>query len=195
MPRRVNPIVSAVVVMLVFALITLGISGRVFAGGECMEQPDREATQGVRWYYHYDREKGRKCWHPGTAATRPREVAPSQERSDAVATPTIASVFSSLFKGWPTPPPTSAPLNTIGEPRIIQSNPTKPLRLDDIAQQQPDIPEERADPRYTPPLNSAQRILLFQEYVRWEEIQRNLGTVGPPARSPSSAATGLGATK
>jgi hypothetical protein len=139
-------------------------------------------VQGDHWYYRYDREKNRKCWHLEGAAPRMREAAPPREdQSDAVAPP-VASVFSSLFRGRPPQPLTPIPRDaTAGEPRIIQSNPTKPLKIEDIAQQRPDIPEERAEPRYVTPLSPVQRRALFEEYVKWEELQRNLGA---PARSP-----------
>jgi hypothetical protein len=181
MPRHVYPVVSAVFIVFIFALVTLGTNGRVFAGSECIEQPNREPGQGGHWYYHYDREKNRKCWRLDAAATRTHEAAPPPNQSNAVATPTptIGSVFSTLFGGSaPAPMPQDAPSS---EPRIIQSNPTKPLKIEDIAQQQPDIPEERPESRYVTPLSPAQRRALFQEYLRWEEIQRNLGA---PARAP-----------
>jgi hypothetical protein len=185
MPRRFHPIVSAVGVVFTSTLMVPSMNGRVFAGGDCIEQPNREPALGAHCYYHFDRAKNRKCWYLGTSATKMREAAPPQEPSDAVAAPSITSVFSSLFGGWPTVAPPAAPEDsTAGEPRIIQSNPTKPLRLEDIAQQQPDIPEERAEPRYATPLNAAQRRALFQEYLRWNEIQRNLGDRQAPARSP-----------
>ena len=182
MPRHVYPIVSAVFIVFIFALVALGTNGRVFAGSECIEQPNREPAEGGHWYYHYDREKNRKCWRLDAGPTRTPEAAPPQkDQSEAVAAPapTIGSVFSTLFRGRPS---TSMPQDaTAGEPRIIQSNPTKPLKIEDIAQQQPDIPEERPEGRYVTPLSPAQRKALFQEYLRWEEIQRNLGA---PARSP-----------
>ena len=180
MPRHVYLLVSAVCI-----LLTLGANGRVFAG-ECVEQPNREPVQGAHWYYHYDREKNRKCWHLDASTTTREAAPPVKNQSDAVAPPPqTRSVFSSMFRGSPTVPLTSAPQDpTTSEPRIIQSNPTKPLRIEDIAQQQPDIPEERAEERYVTPLSPAQRKALFEEYLRWEEIQRNLGALGMPARSP-----------
>ena len=186
MPGHVYPAVAAVFVVVISALIALGMNGRVLAGDECVEQPNREAVQGGHWYYRYDREKNRKCWHVESAKTRTREAVPQQkDQSDAAATPTISSVFSSLFKGGPTVPPASTPQDAAsGEPRIIQSNPTKPLRIEDIAQQQPDLPEERDEPRYVTPLSPAQRKALFEEYLRWEEMQRNLRDLGMPAGSP-----------
>jgi hypothetical protein len=72
-----------------------------------------------------------------------------------------------------------------GEPRIIQSDATKPLTIEDIAQQQqPDFPEERPEPRHLAPLTAAQRKALFEEYLKWEELQRALGKTGVPAQSP-----------
>jgi hypothetical protein len=174
-----------VVVVLISAPITAGIGGRVLAGNECAEQPDREPSQGAHWYYHYDREKDRKCWHLDVAVARAPEAMPSlKDQSDtAVASaPTIGSVFSVLFGAGAAASSVSMPQDTVaGEPRIIQSDPTKPLKIEDIAQQQPSIPEERAEQRYITPLNAAQRAALFQEYLRWDEIQRNLGA---PARAP-----------
>lgn len=181
MPRHVYLLVSAVCI-----LFTPGANGRVFAG-ECVEQPNRQPVQGAHWYYHYDREKNRKCWHLDASAATREAAPPVKNQSDAVAPPpqTNTSVFSSMFQGSPTVPLTSVPQDpTSGEPRIIQSNPTKPLRIEDIAQQQPDIPEERAEERYVTPLSPAQRKTLFEEYLRWEEIQRNLRALGMPPRSP-----------
>jgi hypothetical protein len=184
MPRHVCPVVPAVFIVCISAFITLGINDRVLAGSECIEQPNREPAQGAHWYYHYDREKNRKCWHLDAAATTMREAAPPRkdQTDPAAPTPTIGSVFSTLFGAGPPPPSTSTPQDAAsGEPRIIQSNPTKPLKIEDIAQRQPDIPEEHAEQRYVTPLSPAQRRTLFQEYLRWEEIQRNLGA---SARSP-----------
>jgi hypothetical protein len=182
MPRHVHQVVSAVFIVLIFAVVILGANGRVFAGSECIEQPNREPEQGGHWFYHFDREKNRKCWHLDAATGTREAVPPQKDQSDAVGAPMIGSAFSTFLRGGPTVPSTSMPQNApSSEPRIIQSNPTKPLKIEDIAQQQPDIPEERPEARYVTPLTPAQRKALFQEYLRWEEIQRNLGA---PARSP-----------
>ena len=162
-------------------LIILGGGSRVVAGSDCVEQPNQEPVQGAHWYYHYDREKNRKCWHLEAVEMR---VPESPQKDQSGAPMTIGSVFTSLFRAPAIVPLTSAPEPAAGEPRIIQSNPTKPLKLDDIAQQQPDLPEERAEPRYVTPLTPAQRKALFEEYLRWVEIQRNLDGLGVPARSP-----------
>jgi hypothetical protein len=182
----VHSIVSAVFFTILCVLITPGMNGRVFAEGECIEHPNRESAQEGHWYYHYDREKNRKCWHLEAIAPRTRDVAPPQtDRKDTVATPTISSVLSSLFRGWRVAPGSSPPpLTAAGEPRIIQSDPTKPLTIDDIARRQPDIPEERSEPRYETRLTRAQRRALFEEYLKWEELHRSLGNTVAPARSP-----------
>jgi hypothetical protein len=177
--------VSAVFFVFLSVLFTLGVNGRVFADNECIEQPDRDSAQGAHWYFHYDRDKNRKCWHLEAIAPSARDLVPPQTDRKEVATPTIGSVLSSLLRAWPTlrrrsPPPEVA----AGEPRIIQSDPTKPLTIEDIAQRQPYIPEERAEQRYVTPLTPAQRKTMFEEYLKWEELQRNLGNTGTPARSP-----------
>jgi hypothetical protein len=185
MAMQVYPIVSTVFFVLLSVPISLGMNGRVFADNECFEQPDRESAQGEHWYYRYDREKNRKCWHLEAIAPHTRDVPSQPDRKETVTTPTIGSVFSSLLKGWPaTPRRSEPPESAAGEPRIIQSDPTKPLTIEDIAQQQPNIPEERAEPRYVTPLTPAQRRALFEEYLKWEELQRSLGNTGAPARSP-----------
>jgi len=186
MARHVYPDVSAVSIAFMFALVTLGMNDSVLAAGECIEQPDREPAQGAHWYYRYDREKNRKCWHLEDATPKAREaMLPQKDRSDAVAPPPVTPAVPSLFGGWSTAPRTSMPQSaTPGEPRIIQSDPTKPLKIEDIAQQRPDIPEERAEERYVTPLSPAQRRALFEEYLKWEELQRNLGNLGAPVRAP-----------
>jgi len=183
MPRHAYSIIAATFIVFISALISVGTDGRALAA-ECIDQPNREPVQGAHWYYHYDREKNRKCWHLEDTETRV-EAPPPKDRREMVAPPAFPSVFSRLFRGGSTAPFTSMPQDTTsGEPRIIQSDPTKPLKIEDIAQHQPDIPEERAEERYVTPLSPAQRKALFEEYLRWEEIQRNLGTFGIPGRSP-----------
>lgn len=186
MAMQVHSLVSAAFFAILSMLITLGMTGRVSADSECVEYPDRESAQGGHWYYHYDREKNRKCWHLEAIAPRTRDVAlPQADQKDTVTTPTISSVLSSLFRGWLVAPAGSTPpVAAAGEPRIIQSDPTKLLTIEDIAQPQPDIPEERAEPRQVTRLTRAQRRALFEEYLKWEELRRNLGNTGAPARSP-----------
>ncbi len=194
MAMQVHSFVSAMFFAILSMLVTLGMTGRGLAEIECIERPDWESAQGGHWYYHFDREKNRKCWHlegatspiEGTASrTRDAAATTEMDRKYTAATPSISSVLSSLFRGWlaaPASPPPPEPLP--GEPRIIQSDPTKLLTIEDIAQPQPDVPEERSEPRYVTRLTRAQRRALFEEYLKWEELRRNLGNNGGPARSP-----------
>jgi hypothetical protein len=74
---------------------------------------------------------------------------------------------------------------TAGEPRIVQSDATRPLTIDDIAQQPELFPEERAEPRLTSSLTLAQRRALYDEFLKWAEVQRASGSGAPTqARSP-----------
>jgi hypothetical protein len=183
---QIHSIVFAALLVFLSVLITFGLKGRAFADIGCLEQPEREAPQGAHWYYHYDREKNRKCWHLESTAPIAREEPPPvrPERKPTLAS-TINAAFSPLFKGLRDLFRTSMPHEAAaGEPRIIQSDATKPLRIEDIAQEQPDLPEEHAERRSATPLTSAQRKALFEEYLKWEELQRNLGGVGAPAASP-----------
>jgi hypothetical protein len=169
-----------------FALVS---KGRAVADSACVEQPDREAPPGEHWYYRFDRGKNRKCWHLGTVAAVVYEAPPPRtERTRSVAS-TLNSLFRPLFRELRSllrqPMPHEA---AAGEPHIVQSDATKPLTIEDIAQPQPDIPEERAETRAPASLTPAQRRALFEEYLKWEELRRNAGS-GPsgtpaPARSP-----------
>lgn len=188
MARCVYSDVTAVLVVSMSASIVFGMSGRAFGDSNCFERPNLEPTRGAHWYYRYDREKNRKCWHLDAVATRTRAgTLPWKDQAEGIAppVPVIASVFSALFGPWPIARSEPFTLDAAAsEPRIIQSNPTKPLKIEDIAQQYPDLPEEHAETRYVTPLSSAQRKALFEEYLKWEEIQRSFGTASAPLRLP-----------
>lgn len=188
----VHAVVSAVFFACLSASILLGSQGRAFADGACLEQPDRAAPLGEHWYYHFDREKNRKCWHLGTVAAVAHEApAPRTERARTV-TSALNSLFGPLFRELRSL--LRQPMHheaDAGEPRIVQSDATKPLTIEDIAQPRPDIPEERAETRPAASLTAAQRRALFEAYLKWEESQRNAdgggsGSSGAPApaRSP-----------
>ena len=187
----VHAVVSVVFFFCLSASILFGSKGPASADSACLEQPDRATSQGEHWYYHFDRGKNRKCWHTGSAAAVAHELpAPRTER-----TRTVASALNSLFgpvfrelRGWLRQPMHHEA--AAGEPRIVQSDATKPLTIEDIAQPQPDIPEERAEMRPAASLTPAQKRALFEAYLRWEEVQRNAGRGGSdssngPAATPS----------
>jgi hypothetical protein len=190
MAMHVHVFVSATFII---SLATFGADAAkrpAFADAVCLEQPERASPSGAHWYFHLDREKNRKCWHlgPAAAAVPPHEAPPFRMERTHTLTSSVETAFSSLFRGlrrlFRRPMPHEA---QAGEPRIIQSDATRPLTMDDIAQQQPELPEDRAEvrPGAAGSLTSAQRKALFEDYLRWHELQRAGGTGGDtPARSP-----------
>lgn len=183
----VHAVVSIALFLSLPILITLGSKGRAVADSACIEQPASDAPSGQRWYYHFDREKNRKCWHLGAVAAVVRESpAPTRVERTHTAGPTVNSVFGPLFRGIRNllrqPMPHEA---VAGEPRIVQSDATRPLTIEDIAQPQAEFPEERAETRPASFLTPSQRKALFEEYLKWEELQRtSRGGAPAPARSP-----------
>jgi hypothetical protein len=186
---HIHAIVSAVFIVSLPTLGTAALKSRAFADSACIEQRDRDAPQGAHWYFHLDREKNRKCWHLGSVAATPVYEAPPPrtERTRTFAS-SLEATFSSLAKGLrnlfrrPMPHEVQA-----GEPRIIQSDATKPLTIEDIAQQLPELPEDRAEVRSasTGSLTPAQRKALYEEYQKWQELQRLGGNGGAtPPRLP-----------
>jgi hypothetical protein len=172
---RVHSSVAAVFFVSTSILIAGGLKGRALADGACVLQPGRDLRSGEHWYFHYDREKNRKCWHHGPAAVQEAPL-PRVERTRTLAS-TLNSVFSPLFRElkhlFRQPMRHEA---VVGEPRIIQSDANQPLTIEDIAQPQPDLPEERAETRLVTPLTLAQRRALYEEYLKWEDIQRSRGS-------------------
>lgn len=159
MPRHAT--VSAVLVAVLAALPAVaaapGVRDAATTESACLEAPERDAPQGEHWYYHYDQQKNRKCWHIGAAGPT-----------------SLSSVFVPFLRGVrnmfrkPMPPHE----HLVAEPRIVQSDATRLLTIDDIARQ-PEFPEERAETRPVLFLNSDQRRALYDEYVKWEALQRN----------------------
>jgi hypothetical protein len=179
MAMRIHATVSTVFLVFLSILMGLDAAGRAAAQSPCLEQPGREAPPGEHWHYHYDRQKNRKCWHLGagaaaTAAPAPRPRAPSLSLN-AVFAPFVRGMRN-LFR-QPMPHEAAA-----GEPRIVQSDATRPLTIDDIARQ-PGFPEERAETRPVLSLTAVQRKALYDEYLKWEARERSpAGSAPVPAR-------------
>jgi hypothetical protein len=179
----VHAVVSTALCVSLSILTALGSKGRALADTPCIEQPNHDAPQGEHWYYHSDRERNRKCWHLGPVAPVVHEssLPPRTDRTRSVGA-TLNTVFAPLFRGirnlFRQPMPHDA---AEGEPRIVQSDATKPLTIEDIAQAQTEFPEERAEARPASPLTAAQRRALFGEYLKWEELQRAAGGNAAPA--------------
>src|SRR5262249_20763168 len=135
MAMHIHAAVSAVFFVSLSLLFTLASKGRATADSACIEQPDRDAPQGEHWYYHFDREKNGRCGHPGPVATVGRGSTPLPRAEwPRTVGPTFNSVFGPLVRGFkrlfrqPMPHEAAA-----GEPRIVQSDATKPLTIEDIA--------------------------------------------------------------
>jgi hypothetical protein len=184
---RVHVAVSAVFFVSLALLMTVGPRDRAVADAACIEQPDRDAPFGEHWYYHFDREKNRKCWHRGPAlVVHEFPALPRIERTTRSFSTTLNSMLGQAARGIRNffhQPMSHEP--AAGEPRIVQSDATKPLTIEDIARQ-PDFPEERAEPRPASSLTLAQRKALFEDFLKWEQLQRTTGggIAMAPARSP-----------
>jgi hypothetical protein len=181
----IHAVVSTALFISLSLLITLGPKDAA-AEIACIAQPDRDAPQGEHWYYHFDREKNQKCWHLGPVATVTHEspLPPQTERAQSHSA-TFNSVFGPLFRGIRNlfRQPMSHEAAT-GEPRIVQSDATRPLTIEDIALPQSEFPEERAETRPASSLTTAQRKAPFEEYLKWEELQRADGSAATaPVRS------------
>jgi hypothetical protein len=175
----VHATVSTVFLVFLPIVMALGASGRAAAESLCVEQPGQDAPHGEHWYYHYDSQRNRKCWHLGSVIAAAAVPPPRSERPRA-ASSSVNAVFApfleelrNLFR-QPMPHEPAA-----GEPRIVQSDATRLLTIDDIAQQ-PEFPEERAEPRPVLLLTATQRKALYEEYLKWEALRRSdAGTPAP----------------
>jgi hypothetical protein len=182
---HIHAFVSAVCFVTLLILSVAGLKSRALAEGACLDRPARDAPAGEHWYFHQDREKSRKCWHLGTgAAPIVREappLVPHTERTHTflssvnAAFTSLAIKLRSLFRS---PMPHEA---VAGEPRIIQNDATKPLTMEDIAQPQQELPEERAEtrPGSATVLTAAQRKSLHEEFLKWLELQHGGGGASP----------------
>jgi hypothetical protein len=181
MAMPVQRTAAAVCTVFLSIVMLLGAKGRAVAD-HCVERPDHAAPFGQKWYYRSDPEKNRKCWHLGAAA--PFSILPPLRTETRAVTSTVRSVITPVVRGLgslfrqPMPHERSP-----GEPRIVQPDATQPLTIDDIAQQ-PEFPEERAETLPTSPFTLAQRKALFEEYRRWEEIQRGAARAAPNLPRP-----------
>ena len=164
----------AVVVVIVAAP---GGRGAAAAPGTCLETPERAAPRGVHWYCHTDLARNRKCWHLGAGAAAPRSQSPWSDRAAVSLGSVFAPIIREVRSMFRQPMPHE---RLAGEPRIVQSDATRLLTIDDIARQ-PEFPEERAETRPVPFLNSEQRRVLYDDYMKWEALQRNGPTTSAAA--------------
>jgi hypothetical protein len=196
MPERVTsfaPILPCVFVVLA-ATVAVDFVSPVRGEGACIEQPTPKAADGTHWSARYDRAKDRKCWFLVDA--NGRDVTPSPAPPSSAATPTpvesissqIASLFGSLTAAVAeNAVPRSAPPGDAGQ----TAAPHKPRgyganagRADNAARGEHKSAGEGRDAvkRVSPALTEPEREALFEEFLRWQEIQRTIGASGhsPP---------------
>ena len=94
--------------------------------------------------------------------------------------PTVSTLLSALFSGMTGTATKVMPQDAnIRQPRIIQPDSAKILKVDDIIQKrQPSIPEESAEERFIPRLNRARKA-LFRDFLQAGEARRNAGGGAP----------------
>jgi len=189
MPKHITSFVSTLPTTLFAGLIALGMTSPAPAGDGCIERPNHQPNDGAHWYYQFDRATHRKCWHLGKAGTTVSEAEVPAEQSGSAPVPIFSSLLSALFAGMTGTANTVAPDAKIREPRIIQPDPTKILKVDDIVQKRPSIPEESVDQRALPRLNRARRDALFHEFLQWRKLGGTLAGVPQPSRLEVGANT------
>lgn len=145
------------------------------AAAACLETPG-SAPQGAHWLYRSDPAGNRKCWHLAVATAAAPPPPPRHDHAPVSLTSVFAPLVREVRGMFRQPMPHE---RLAGEPRIVQSDATRLLTIDDIARP-PEFPEERAEPRPLPFFSGAQRRALYDEYMKWEALQRN-GAALPPA--------------
>jgi hypothetical protein len=201
MRERINSFAAILpCVFFVFvATVAVDFINPVRAESTCIEQPGPNAAQGTHWSARYDRAKGRKCWFLVDA--NGHDVTASQAQPGSVPTPApmdaLSSQIGSFFGNL-----TAAAANAIPQVSAPQgdASPTGPVRgplkprgngenaskPDNRARaEQKGAGEARgAAKRVSPSLTEPEREALFEEFLRWQEIQHTIGasSYAPPAR-------------
>jgi hypothetical protein len=200
MPERVNsfaPILSCVIFVVV-ATVAVDFMSPARAESACLEQPSQTAAQGTHWSARYDRAKGRKCWFLVDA--NGRDIAPSQAQPSSAPTPAAVDVLSSQFAALlgsltaaaenaapqVSAPPGDAPqTGPVRAPHKPHGNSANASRADNaVRAEQKGAGEARGAVKHvSPSLTETEREALFEEFLRWQEIQQ---TIGASSYSPSS---------
>lgn len=198
MPERVNsfaPVICSVSFVFI-ATTAVHFASPAQAESACIEQPSQKAAEGTHWTAHYDRAKSRKCWLLVDA--NGRDVTASQAQSSAAPEPSpvdalssqIASLLGSLTGAAEsaavqvTAPqgdaPQTGPSRVPRKPRGSGVNAGKADNA--VRAEEKGAGEGRAVKHVSSPLTEPERVELFEEFLRWREIQQ---TVSAPSRSPS----------
>jgi len=188
MPKRVISYALAVAAGL---CMLIAFSTNWALAGDCLVQPNRQLAPSGHWYYRVDHVNYHKCWYRVEPTTRMAhaEVPQAQPAPDATLGPTLSSFFASLSASSTGAKPAGTQQDaTSGDAHTIQTRPDD-LKIGDVSRSKharmtrrpgssmaatvrlnrqssvgPHV--ERAD--QTPPLSSAERDALFQEFLRWK---------------------------
>jgi hypothetical protein len=200
MRERINsfaPILACV--FLVFAAtVAVDFMNPVWAESACIEQPSQNAAQGTHWSARYDRAKGRKCWvlvdangRDVTASQAQPGLAPTPGLVDALSSQ-IASFFGSLtgaaVKATPqvsAPQGDAPPTGPVVAPLKPRGNGANASKADNRAgaEQKGAGDAGGAAKRVSPSLTEPEREALFEEFLRWQEIQH---AIDASSYAPSS---------
>jgi hypothetical protein len=198
MRERINsfaPILPCV--FLVFAAtVAVDFMNPVRAESACIEQPSQSAAQGTHWSARYDRAKGRKCWFlvdaNGRDVTASQAPAPTPAPVDALSSQ-IGSFFGSLTAAaasavpqFSAPQGDAPPTGPMRAPLKPRGNGANASKADNRARaEQNGAGDARgAAKRVSPSLTEPEREALFEEFLRWQEIQHTIGasSYAPPSR-------------
>jgi hypothetical protein len=198
MRERINsfaPILPCV--LLVFAAtVAIDFMNPVRAESACIEQPSQSAAQGTHWSARYDRAKGRKCWFlvdaNGRDVTASQASPPTPAPVDALSSQ-IGSFFGSLTAAaanampqFSAPQGDAPPTGPMRAPLKPRGNGANASKADNRARaEQNGAGDARgAAKRVSPSLTEPEREALFEEFLRWQEIQHTIGasSYAPPSR-------------
>ena len=204
MPERVNsfaPILPCAFLVLV-ATVAADFASPARAESACIELPSQRAAQGTHWIARYDRAKGSKCWFLVDANGRDVTASPVQPGLAPTSAPVdaLSSQIASFLGGLTgvadnAMPQVSAPQADAAQTDAPQTGslraPHKPRgsganagRDNGARAEQKGAGKGRGAVKHaSPSLTEPEREALFEEFLRWQEIQH---TIGASSYSPSS---------
>jgi hypothetical protein len=191
MPERVNsfaPILACVFVVFL-GTVAVDFVSPVRAESVCIERPSQRAAQGTHWIARYDRANGTKCWFLVDA--NGLDVTPSQAQPSSAPTPApvdgLPSQIAAFLGGLTgatenaTPqvsaPQADAPQTPVRAAHKPRGSGANVNRADDgmRAEQNGAAKERGGVKRVSRSLTEPEREALFEEFLRWQEIQHTIG--------------------
>ena len=159
----------------------------------CLTEPNRQDGQSRHWHYHVDRVNHLNCWYVRKLETDEHQTASptATVSSEPSETATLSSWFSWLTAALSRPNSTERqPENTKSNSRMIQTDPSAVLTIDDIVPKQrsvlrkshfnralksaPQSVAQRSHQQSDPSMSQTDRDALFQEFLRWNDRQTTI---------------------